>query len=157
MKKLLLFVLPILLFTSCAQFDNSTHGTTVTANGWDLVTDSAGPHTVQHLDTVYTVSPTWSQAWTWAGERNGRVWFWVGIVLIVAPLVTYGILTSRGNNSMSLLLLPAFAILVGGGITGASLEWEKWGMDQTIPKMQYDALMKDPGNLGAFWDTIRVK
>lgn len=158
MKKILLFVLPVLLLTSCAQYDNGIHGTIVTPGGWQVATDGIGAKsTFQVQDTTYTVSPTWHQAWEWSGQRNDRVWFWVGLGILIAAFAVFIKLSNSGGAKGGAVIGLCIAILIGGSLIGGSLEWEKWNMDQSISKYLYDALMKNPGNLGPFWDTIRIK
>jgi hypothetical protein len=173
MKRMLLFLVPILLLASCQQYDNSIHGRGLSDSSFYEPVDSAylayvvatgfvhidSSHAGNPLisDSVYTVSPTWSQAWKWAGQRNNRIWFWIGFICLIAPLAIFVYLGNKGGYGMEILILPAFAIFVGVGLMGGSIEWERWNMDQTIDKMIYSDFMRDPGNLGPFWDTIRIK
>lgn len=159
MKKILFLIFPIVFLASCQQYDNSIHGTTITAGSFVPSYDSTGKATGtrQVQDTAYLVSPTWRQAWTWAAQRNNRVWFWVGLAIIAASIAVFMKTNNPGTAGPASVIYLAIGLLVGGALAGGSVDWEKWGMDQEIQKTKYDALMKDPGNLGPFWDTIRIK
>jgi hypothetical protein len=160
MKRLLFLLLPIVLLASCgARYDNSIHGTIITPSGWATAYDSTGEAvgTRQVYDTSYLVSPTWSQAWAWSGQRNNHVWFWLGIIILVIAVSIFVYEGNRGNVGAGGVVGIMVAILVCGAMIGGSVEWERWNMDQEIGKPTYDKLMQHPGNLGPFWDTIQIK
>lgn len=159
MKNILLLLSSIILLASCQQYDNSIHGTTITPGKFVPTYDSSGKaigtHQVQ--DTSYLVVPTWSQAWTWSGERGNRWLFWLGIVLLAAGIGLFIKFNNSGSAGMPAVIALIICIIVSGSLIGGSLEWEKTGMQQEIRSTQYDSLMHYPGNLGPFWDSIRVK
>lgn len=156
-----LAIIASLLFflASCQQYDNSTHGTTITPGKFVPTYDSTGAiiGTHQSQDTSYLLDPTWRQAWTWAGERGNRWLFWLGIAILVVGVLLFIKFNNPGSAGPGSVIPLMIAIVVAGGIIGGSLEWEKTGMQQEIRSTQYDSLMHYPGNLGPFWDSIRVK
>lgn len=158
--RILAVLLPIIFLASCQPYDNSIHGTTVTASGkWAPMYDANGKiYDNQELnDTSYLVYPTWHQAWTWAGQRNDRWLFWLGIGILVIGISVFVYFNNKGSAGSGSVIPLMIAIIVGGCIIGGSLEWEKSGMQQEIRSTQYDSLMHYPGNLGPFWDAIPVK
>lgn len=158
--KIIIAIICIGLLTSCARYDNAIHGTTVTPGAWVPTYDSTGLKVVgthQAQDTTYLISPTWTQAWKWAGERNDRIWFWLGLIILALAIGIFIYFNNKGTAGPGSVIPLVIAILVGGIMTGGSLEWEKYGMEKEITKARYDSLMQNPGNLGPFWDTIRVK
>lgn len=159
MKKFLLAIIVALIsFSSCQKYDNTIQAVSTSQSpiGYDT-TKIVNGHPTPVYDTLYTVSPTWSQAWKWSGQRNNHIWFWLGLVIIAVTIGVFIYITSNGNTNYWTLVFPAIAILVGGPMTGGSVEWEKWNMDQNIPKKEYKMLIEKDGDLHEFWDQVRIK
>ena len=158
--RIFMMLFALLFLASCQQYDNSIHGMTATPSGkWVPMYDANGKiYDNQQLnDTSYLIYPTWHQAWTWAGQRGNRWLFWLGIVILIAGITLFIKFNNKGTAGPGSVVPLIIAILLAGGIIGGSLEWEKSGMQQEIRSTQYDSLMRYPGNLGPFWNSIRVK
>lgn len=158
MKKLLLFAFPVLLLASCQHYDNTigTREDDIYNPHYDSAHLVNGKPAVS-FNTLYTVSPTWYQAFTWARKDGRIVWFWVGLFITAACIGAgyYFSQNRRDPNNWGFTLWFGVAILVGGPITGGSIEWEKWNMDKKISKQYYDQLIQKDGDLHEFWENIK--
>lgn len=158
MKKVLLFILPIiLLMVSCQKNDYTIQQTVVDPGNWVVVTDTTGTHTVQTKDTSYIVGPSTSEKIHFAKVHGDIIWVVVGLILMIVCLGLFIYKTSTGDTRVGWFLLIALAIFGGGGLIGGSVDWTSQNMEQQIPKRTYDSLMQKDGNLHSFWSTIPVK
>ena len=158
MKNLLLFIALITFLSSCqVKYDNTIHATQQSQSpiGYDTNHLTNGNPTPIY-ETLYTVSPTWSQAWHWQAQRGNRWIFWLFAGIAVICLGVYVYYTTFGGESKASLVFPAAAI-VSVIIMASSIEWERWNMDQTITKTQYDQLIQKDGDLHEFWNSVRIK
>lgn len=154
-----IFAISILLLSACKlSYNNVPTARDVSQSpvGYDTAHLTNGNPTPVY-DSLYTITPTWSQAFHWAKQRNNLLWFWVGILIMVV-CIGIGIKKfNSGADAVSNLSWFAIAIIIGGPITGGSVDWERWNMDQTITKSQYEQLMQKDGDLHEFWDNVRIK
>lgn len=155
MKKLLFLLPVILLLASCRNSDSTVVSMVVNKGGWIPTYDSAGKQLLvnhQQLDTVLTVQPSTAEMWAY-GARRGAFWgMGVGLAIIIGTIFWFYKRTNSGDDKGAYVPVLLIGIIVGGLTIGTSLYW--WSnQTEDIPKPQYDALMKNPGNLAPFWKT----
>lgn len=159
--------------TSCQDYDNAIQGnpfpaqqvcfrpldaaTIDSARAGLVVIDSSHAGNPSIAAVMVTVSPSWKQAWQWSGDRNNQLWFWVGLAILIAGAGAFIILGNKGDATPAMVVGLCVVIIIGGALMYCAIGWEKWNMDQSLPLWLYKQFMQSPGNLGPFWDTIRIK
>jgi len=168
MKRFLLFLLPIILLVSCgARYSNAINGREIAqqcndrtltdsvqslgAQGFASVSSIPGG-TVEVCDSVYVVSRTWKQAWSYENANGYTVFFWLGILVLVGGIGVFIYLSSKGGFSAALVFIPCVAILVGGALIGNSADWAKWNSSRQIKKIDYvQTYSQSDAAKDAFW------
>lgn len=160
MKKLLLFLLPVLLLASCAKdYHNKIVGRSVAqscpfAPATDSVMELVAAGMV-HLqgniagnpnicDSVYTVEYTTYQKWH--SGYKADLFIGIGIVIVLMGIFIY--LTSTGTKGKWTLVFPFAAILIGGSFIGG---FYYFNTERDIRKIDYYSY--PGGDLETFWDT----
>lgn len=156
--KVVPIILVMIALSSCTMtYDNSVHAReqTQSAIGYDT-TNVVNNHPTPIFDSLYTVAPTWPQAFH-VMNADGNTWIFILGLVVLAGGIGFGIWLSnntKDSNSMSPALVFCITILAGGAISGGSVTWEKWNSDQRINKTEYNQLIFQDGNLHQFWDSI---
>lgn len=163
MKKLLLFIVTIILLTSCNWHKDAPpaqrhlsqqHTTRLRSLPVDLryeTSDSlSGGATNAIYDSVYKMSMTWPQAWH---ANSGSTKFWFVTLLCLCGASIYGMYITAKNrkdpNSTGFLvwLVPIFACLI---IAASSVDWFHT-YEKDIKKIDYETYMATDGNLAKWW------
>jgi hypothetical protein len=144
MIKLITAILICLTALSCATYNSTIQARYTTQSPVSYDTKHLDEHNkpIPIYDSIYVVSPTWKQAYSWSDKPL----FWGSSVVVASSLIGSGIVPGGA--------FPIFA-LSGAYAIGSSLEWYRWNSDKEISKSQYDSLIKVDGNLGAFWKTAK--
>jgi hypothetical protein len=168
MKRFLLFLLPVILLASCgARYSNAVDYREVAqtckftgltdsvqllgTEGFASVSPVPGG-TVEVCDSVYVVSRTWKQAWSYEVANGYTVWFWLGIILLAGGIVAFIILQNKGIGGTPAVVGLCVVILISGALIGNSASWAKWNSSRQIKKIDYvQTYSQSDAAKDAFW------
>jgi len=113
------------------------------------------------MDTTVVLKPTWQQANYYAAKRGDHtIWNIIAFVLLLAAGTLIYMEVKQPKWAPFNLNATAFYfgvfILLAGALS--SYKWQSssimWNNDKTIPKWQYDELMKNAGTTQYIWDSL---
>lgn len=168
MKRSILFLLPVILLASCgARYSNKIDDRKVAQQCNDRpLTDSVQSlglqgyasispipgGTVEICDSVYVVSRTWKQAWSYEVANGYTIFFWLGILLLAGGIVGFIVLQNKGNGGIPAVVGLCVVILVSGALIGNSADWAKWNSAREIKKIDYvQTYSQSDAAKDAFW------
>jgi hypothetical protein len=166
MKKLLFFLLAVLLVASCRTNDSAILFTRYDSVGFHTVEDHSQigeilhpgdtiwAHTAAIMDTVYHVRANTAEQWHYAAIHGNIWWMLLGVVIIVVG-VAWFIKKNNGGAKEWTVAALIVVLAIGCSIAGTSLGW--WaGYSADIKKPDYDAQIQQYGNLN-LWFHNRLK
>src|SRR5579859_5682623 len=160
MKKIIWFIIPVLLLVSCApDYHNKIIGRGVATVSCSMVpiNDSlkslidsgffnvnAGAGNPMICDSVYTVQFTTYQQW----ESGHKGFLIAGILVLIIGFGIFIYLNNRGTGGMATLYIAFGALLIGGPLVGA---FYYFNPDREIKKIDYVHYIQKDGDLHNFW------
>lgn len=165
MKKILSFILcafAAFTISSCGRSekpDDIIYGTEVKHVGFKPNSTNTG--TVEVVDTLVQISPTWGQANSFAAQRGDHTtWNIIALVLFLAfAAVIYGKATEASwfPNISPMAYGALLFVLLAGALY--SWKWQasdiKWNNDKWVKKEVYDKAIKESGSTKPIWDSLR--
>jgi len=165
MKKILSLILcafAAFTISSCGRSEkpnDTIYGTRVEHVGFKPNATNTG--TVEVVDTMVQISPTWGQANSFAAKRGDHTtWNIIALVLFLAfAAVIYGKASEASwfpniNGAATNALL---FVLLAGAIS--SWKWQaadiRWNNDKWVKKEVYDKAIKETGSTKPIWDSLR--
>lgn len=109
------------------------------------------------FDSVYILSPRWSQVRAYDRQNHSCVEFWAGTGILSSTIGSYVILTSIGIGAAEFTLVPMAGIYIGGSLIGGSSEWYRANGAREILKTDYvNNYSKSDSAKAKFWYTTVV-
>lgn len=160
MKKILLFLLPVILLASCSKVNKIVNRHIAQSCNFSPITDSVrgllaaglvhadSSHAGNPLicDSVYTVEMALGQKWS-HGNKGLLI---AGILILIIGLGIFIRYTSSGGNNQGSVILPFATILIGGMFIGGFYYFSE---SRDIKKADYQTYMSKGGIPDGWWDS----